>query len=355
MLKGNKGEWSEIYAFCYILSSGILQAADKDLNPIEDIYFPVIKIIRDETGTAPMDYFTGDTIKVYQSDNLIGEFSKASFNDALETLLAKIPEGSRAFEIPEVTDFFDDIKITKLKADSAHKQDIDVQVHDIHTGISPVCGFSIKSYLGSNPTLINAGNGTNFVYTIENCDDETASAVNAIDTRTKIIDRIAMLHNSGCELKYEGMCSTQFGENMQFVDSLMPQIVGHALMISYRDGITNLAAVVNKLKSENPLNFSNVNIYEYKIKKLLSACALGMTPETLWEGAEDANGGYIVVKNDGSVVCYYLYNRTDFDQYLYDYTYFERASTSRYGYANVYKEDGKYKFKLNLQVRFKEL
>lgn len=45
-----------------------------------------------------------------------------------------------------------------------------------------------------------------------------------------------------------------------------------------------------------------------------------MTPERHWEGEEDANGGYIVVKQDGSVVCYHIYNRTDFEQYLYDYT-----------------------------------
>ena len=48
MLKGNKGEWSEIYAFCHILYSGKLEAADEHLNPLKDIYFPVIKIIREK-------------------------------------------------------------------------------------------------------------------------------------------------------------------------------------------------------------------------------------------------------------------------------------------------------------------
>lgn len=35
MLKGNKGEWSEIYAFCYLLSQGILRAADKDIGKVK--------------------------------------------------------------------------------------------------------------------------------------------------------------------------------------------------------------------------------------------------------------------------------------------------------------------------------
>ena len=79
-----------------------------------------------------------------------------------------------------------------------------------------------------------------------------------------------------------------------------------------------------------------------------------MTPEREdWEGAEDANGGYITVKRDGSVVCYHLYNRTEFEDYLYEYTKFERASTSKMHYLEVYKENDEYRIKLNLQIRFK--
>ena len=89
-------------------------------------------------------------------------------------------------------------------------------------------------------------------------------------------------------------------------------------------------------------------------KKLLCACALGLTPEKSdWQGAEDANGGYITVKADGSVVCYHLYNRTEFEKYLFDYTAFDRPSTSKYNYMTIYKEAGQYKIKLCLQIRFK--
>ncbi len=355
MLRGNKGEWSEIYAFCYILSSGILQAADKDLNPMTDIYFPVVKIIREETEGEKLEYRPEEKIKLYRSGKLIGEYKKEEFDGAVETMLRKIPEGTAGtFEIPELTSFFDDIKVSKLKADSNHKQDIDIQIHDINTGIAPICGFSIKSYLGSNPTLINAGNGTNFIYRIENCSNAVMNSVNLISSRRKIIERMSELRRNGCNLVFEKVLSSQFDENMQFVDSRMPEIMGHLLMISYRDDIKDLPSAVKKMSEENPLGFRNINMYAYKVKKLLSACALGMTPEKKWEGAEDANGGYIVVKHDGSVVCYYIYNRPDFEQYLFDYTYFERPGTDRYNYANVYKDGEQYRCMLNLQVRFKK-
>ena len=47
-IKGNKGEWSEFYAFIKILTDGVMYAADKDLNIIKDKFFTILKIIREE-------------------------------------------------------------------------------------------------------------------------------------------------------------------------------------------------------------------------------------------------------------------------------------------------------------------
>lgn len=55
-----------------------------------------------------------------------------------------------------------------------------------------------------------------------------------------------------------------------------------------------------------------------------------MTPAKEWKGRYDANGGYLVVKKDGDIVCYHFYNRNDVEDYLYYNTRFERASRSRY-------------------------
>lgn len=49
MLTGNKGEWSEIYVLLRLLADGKLYAADDDLQRPENIYFPIVKIIREET------------------------------------------------------------------------------------------------------------------------------------------------------------------------------------------------------------------------------------------------------------------------------------------------------------------
>jgi type II restriction enzyme len=44
MLKGNKGEWSEIYTLLKLLSEGLLFTGDADLNKIKNLVYPIIKI-----------------------------------------------------------------------------------------------------------------------------------------------------------------------------------------------------------------------------------------------------------------------------------------------------------------------
>ena len=115
--------------------------------------------------------------------------------------------------------------------------------------------------------------------------------------------------------------------------------------------------IVKYVAKRNPLGFDADNVesfYEHKIKNLLIDVALGMTPASVWQGRYDATGGYLVVRKDGEIVCFHFYNRNDVEDYLYNSTYFERASRSRYDYGYLYRDaDGGVYMRLNLQVRFK--
>lgn len=43
------------------------------------------------------------------------------------------------------------------------------------------------------------------------------------------------------------------------------------------------------------MNYGNINAYRYKFKKFLTAVALGLKTTTIWDGIDEANGGYIIV------------------------------------------------------------
>ena len=82
-----------------------------------------------------------------------------------------------------------------------------------------------------------------------------------------------------------------------------------------------------------------------------------------WEGLEEANGGFIVVNSDGSIVCYHLYDRDNFREYLFEHTSLDTPASTKYLLksepedhkdGSVHRENDKDIMTLNLQVRFLE-
>ncbi|MDY3946374.1 MAG: HpaII family restriction endonuclease, partial [Ezakiella sp.] len=80
MLSGNKGEWSEIYVLFKLLSEGKLFAADSELNRLDDIYFPVIKVIREEISGELKEYYTGEHIDIYVNGEKLKSVDKNKFD-----------------------------------------------------------------------------------------------------------------------------------------------------------------------------------------------------------------------------------------------------------------------------------
>lgn len=57
--------------------------------------------------------------------------------------------------------------------------DISMQIEDIHTNYIRDVGFSIKSEVGNLPTLLNAGQTTNFIYKVTGISLQQAEEINA--------------------------------------------------------------------------------------------------------------------------------------------------------------------------------
>lgn len=128
----NKGEWSELYSFIKLLRDGKIYAADENANKLKDLYLPIIKIIREETPDQKVDYYTGETIKIYKNNKEYKSFNKQSLDKYIEIMLSKLfakvktPEYSGAFSIPELDSLMQELDITKVKASSAEKIDLNM-------------------------------------------------------------------------------------------------------------------------------------------------------------------------------------------------------------------------------------
>ena len=353
-MKGKKGEWSEIYVLLRLLAYGKLFAADENVDKLDDIFFPILKIFRNEREDKKLEYQIEEReVELYVNDVFHKKITRERLKHEAQMLYEKILDGgNRAFAIKECDPILSELECERLAAPSTDKTDISMQIYDIHTGYEPVCGFSIKSELGNAPTLLNASKATNFVYRISSFSDELMEVVNNINTSNKIMDRLQVIKENAT-LSYVKMYSSTFSSNLMLVDSRMEEIISEILLEHYLLGENKCKKIVDLIEKNNPLHFPRKGFYEFKFKKFLCSVALGMVPSKEWDGLDDANGGYIIVKQDGDVLAYHLYNRNYFEQYLLDNTKFERGSTSRHEYATVYKgDDGDYYINLNLQIRF---
>jgi hypothetical protein len=357
MLAGNKGEWSEVYTLLKVIADKQLFAGDSNLNKIESLIFPIVKVLRDESnGTFEFSY--NKDLVIVRNNNEEIRISVNEFQKQAHFLLTKLKEKTNAtFSIPEIEKFINSFNSHSLKAKSSVKSDIRIAIHDQRTGTNPELGFSIKSQLGGASTLLNAGRTTNFIYKINNLNltEKQIVQINNIDTRSKIKDRIDKIKELKGKLKFEKLESSVFGNNLILIDSALPTIISEILGLFFTSNLSKISDLVTEISTKNPIGYNldnNHPFYSYKVKRFLTDIALGMMPSKVWTGELDATGGYLVVKNDGEILCYHIYNRNEFEDYLYANTKLETASSTRHEFGTVYIENDILYFNLNLQIRF---
>lgn len=169
-LIGNKGEWSEIYVFLYLLGKGRLDVADENLEIVPGEFYKILEIIRKEINSTNKYIRDDDNINILITNNKSGDiesfyFPIIEFVSKAQILLNRV-KTTRDKSHQEIEDFLSQIKIHSIK-DIGHKRDITIKIEDFHCAMTQTLGFSIKSFLGSNSTLFNAGAGTNFIYEIQ--------------------------------------------------------------------------------------------------------------------------------------------------------------------------------------------
>lgn len=354
-ITGNKGEWSEIYALFKLLGDGEVCAGDANMQKINNLVYPIIKIIRQEQNKyeySPDKYGTRNVV-IEENGVPIIQMPMNDFLAQAQQLLADIKSGTGpAFPIPNTEAFMHTVMCQSIKARSQDKADIHIVIHDFRTGMRPLQGFSIKSKLGSPSTLLNAGATTNFTYKVDqHMSNADMTAVNAVADQKP---RMRLLFSKGYSISYHSMDNTTFEDNLLVVDSRMPEIVAEIMKEYFISGTAIIKDLTDKIVQRNPYGVRNPQVYyTTKVKSLLVDSALGMTPATPWTRQYDANGGYLVVRVDGEVICYHFYDRNQFEDYLFNDTKLDWPSRGRYHWGNIYTVGNDAFVKLNLQIRFR--
>ena len=122
-------------------------------------------------------------------------------------------------------------------------------------------GFSIKSQLGSNSTLLNASKATNISYKLigDTLSDTKINSINNYNGESKIIDRINSIKSSGLSFQFEKADNETFYENLTMIDSDLLEIISFLLLEQFTSENNHIHHLINKIAEYNPLNYITVN------------------------------------------------------------------------------------------------
>jgi hypothetical protein len=363
MLKGNKGEWSELFVFFKLLAEGKLFSADQNLTRTEE-FVDVKAVFRNEVGDL-VKYEPHQTTGNVNITELTGDIHTSYTIPLTEArslaarLLNKISVGASSEQLSQLEADLSRWKVNQVSAKSQNKGDINLLIYDPVHGVQSKQEYSVKSFLGSDPTLFNANPTTNIIYSVTDSNgnpisDDHLEVVNGIVDGHKYIKRVAKLDELGYSVKYHDYQGETFKLNLQMIDSDLPEIIAFIVKKKYTDKITWITNVIQCLNEENPMgyNLTNHNFYEYRIINFLIESALGMTSTVPWSGIHQVVGGLIIVKQDSEVLCYHIIDFNKFKTYLKSSTRLDNPSGGKMGYGEVYKDESGDSFiKLNFQVK----
>ena len=361
MLKGNRGDWSEPYALFKLIADGKLYLGGDDFQKI-DTFYPILKVIRNEKNR--------DVAFIKKEDNILISDGKLEFiipliafeqnaTICLNKIKASIKNSTKGpFEIPEIENFLNSFSLKTLKAKSKLKNDITVQIEDPKTYIYPTLGFSVKSQLGSPSTLVNASDPTNFTYVLTG-NPLTLSQITLINEEKIFSKKIKLLRELGGDLEFERVEHPIFASNLQTIDYNFDKILAEVVLLFYENetrGANTIANFIDKVTERNSIGYDlkiNRSIYQMIMRKFLTDYALGMRAAEVWTREYQATGGYLIVRNDGELLCYHFYFTKNFEDYLYNNTKLDTPD-DRLDYGKIYFENNVPKIKLNLQIRFRK-
>jgi hypothetical protein len=352
----NKGEWSEYYAFLRILEEGQLVGCDADLNRVADEAISVREVHCQQALTKDDLVYrlfeNANNVTVLSKGVVLNNLCTEGLKEAAAMVLGAIKGSSATFAIPNSLTKLSDLHSPKLKAASQSKRDITIKVYDPFTNTEPEHGFSIKSNLAGKATLLNSSAATNFIYRIDgDMSDAVIDELNSL----KVKKLIAKLQQMNRGIDFSAMERPTYHNNLQHIDSKLPEIAGQMLLDYYCGKARKISELIPYLEESNVACFDKKSLYGKKVSDFLFATAFGMTPARPWSGGIDADGGCIVVKNDGELVTFYIPRqnlKACFKEYIISKCYLDTPSASRHKFGSIYKDNGQLLIKLNLQIRF---
>jgi type II restriction enzyme len=253
--------------------------------------------------------------------------------------------GGGAFEMPIIQEIYQRLGLHSFKMSSQKKVDITL-ILSSNSGMSDQAqGFSIKSQLGSPSTLLNASAATNIYYNVDSAEESIHLKEAELSHYRDILN---FCKANKIQIKYSDYASQVFKDNLSFFGNDFPEFFAEVVR-SYvsGDAKTRLLSELVVVNSSGPRDLAR---REFQMKSFLRAVALGLVPNSPWDGNLKGYGGYLIVKDSGELLCFLLENDDEFKSYLYLDTSLTTPKNDLFA-ATTYEQDSA-RVALNAQIRF---
>jgi len=332
MPNGNKGEWSELYAFLKVLITGEISEEDGSMYTVE-------KMSRFECG-AEKNY-TWEDGNIIVHSLLDQKVDTALLNLLLPDMFNEIKSGKGSYSCPVMEKVMQLLNIERIKSASSNKDDFKIKFKN-----SKLRGYNVKSKIGHSAGIINASRRTNFVFEVD-CPLSNAE-LNRLGGPKKIVKAIYAAGGSLTFRKCPESYALQLGTDATEMLAIM-------LIEYFRADEKSVSGLIDQLFAGNKrvLNKPKI-IWRNKITDVLLNSNEYQRPGKICKrDSSSASGGLIYVEQDGSVSCNIYSSKDDAGDYLYDTAFLDTASTGRHEFGKLYNDpDENYRaIKLNLNVK----
>lgn len=342
----NKGEWAELYVLGKLLCEKKISVGKfSTTESTRDL--EILKISRSSTSD---EEFGIDGAEVILSASR-SRIHTSELCDLTSRFFPEIVVGNWVFVSDTGMKLLNLLEIENLKLGN-EKSDLFLSIRDPLTGVSGRQGYTVKSFVGSTPTLLNAGATTNFTFKITpRVPDSLIEILHSLPIRKMFL----RLRTDGFHLDLIDI-QKEFKNNLSMVDSRMIEVLTHFLVAYYSmecGADTRISTAVDHISTVNPMNVNNPLVfYRHKMKDFLEAVAYGLTPSRPWDGIRTAPGGLILVEKSGDITCLPSGSSDDHREFLLQSTKFETPSRTRHGFGRILQTEFGSVVKLNLQIRY---
>lgn len=132
--------------------------------------------------------------------------------------------------------------------------------------------------------MLNTAKTTNFVFKINGLDAKHSESIHAIDSKSKVQDRMKTIGDNDDNLEFRNVAKKEFEANLRKIDTVFPDFIAQMLTDFFLGKANKVTDFVKFLSENTKLNRQfdlSLSDYAWKVKNFLHSTALGRGPSKI--------------------------------------------------------------------------